>query len=559
MRMWLLAALAAMGGVGGIAAQSEPLLQLQGKPYFDGDMTLHVIDEGSVGQAVWLGLGLDPLPFDAPVMTNKGPWYIGTLTHVLVLGAIPAGGQLDLPFTMPGEIPAAVGLQLPMQVLVQGELSNPAPLPLDVPYLLPENAVAIDHPAPSQQAHFGDKVAAGDFNDDGVMDLAVGAWFEDVGGVDKAGRVYVLWGPDFSTYVVLEPAVPAYRLHFGDGLAVADFDGDDVDDLAVGEGSGGDPPTPGAHGHVYLFRGGGTFSLLPWRVVTSQGTGQEAAIFGRVMGAGDIDGDAIPDLVIGAPDATVQGHSKAGRIEVFYGPGFAGAQLTENPNPKPDDFFGSRVSLGDVSGDAILDIVEASGRASVGGISQVGRLHVYDGPSLTLVAVIDNPHPAAGDRFGEGLYATDLDGDDRVEVITSDVKGAFYVVWDVLTGATISSWPKPPSPNSTPAATSFGYFFAATDANGDDLVDIVIADPFEGDSVGCGLLSAGGVLYVSLAPFYSTYNRLANPLSACGDEFSWNLIAADVNGDGSDELVAGNDTADVGGTFNAGRVVIVGP
>jgi hypothetical protein len=293
--------------------------------------------------------------------------------------------------------------------------------------------------------------------------------------------------------------------------------------------------------------------------MTSAGTGQAAAIFGRVMRAGDFDGDEVPDLVIGAPDATVAGFTKAGRLEVFHGPNFASAQLIENPEPKKNDFFGTGVSLGDATGDGILDIIEASGRASAGGLTQVGRLHVYDGPTLALLQTIENPQPAAGDRFGEGLHAADLDGDGLVEIIAADVKKTFYVVWDALGGPSVASWPKPPSPNPTPASNSFGYFFAATDASGDGSVDVVIADPFEGDSAGCGLLSAGGTLYVALAPYYSTYLRLANPFSACGDEFGWNLIAADLEGDGVDELVAGNDTGDVGGVFNSGRVIIVRP
>jgi hypothetical protein len=549
----MLTLLLACGIAGTASAQTGPLLQLQGAPYSGGDLTMHL--SGDVGKQAFVLYGLNPL--DPPLITSKGPLFVGTLANIVPLGSIPSGGRIDVPFTVPPLHPSLAGIPLVMQGYVPGALSNPATLPLDQPYLLPENAIVVDHPVPSHKAKFGECVAAGDFNNDGTADLAVSARFESVNGAAEAGRVYILWGPEYASYTALEPSVPVYRLHFGQGLAVADFDGDDIDDLAVGEGTGGDPPTPDAHGHAYIFRGGAAFPTSPWATVTSSGTGLEGYPFGGQMRAGDINGDSVPDLVIGTMVATVQGVAMAGRLEVFHGPQFAKAQLVENPEPKPNDFFGSAVSLGDVSGNGVLDIIEASGRASTSGLSQVGRLHVYDGPTLTLLQTIENPQPAAGDRFGEGLHVADLDGDGLVEVIAADVKKTFYVVWDAPGGLSIASWSKPPSPNPTPASTSFGYFFAATDASGDGTVDIVIADPFEGDSVGCGLLSAGGALYVALAPFYSTYLRLANPFSACGDEFSWNLIAADLEGDGIDELVAGNDTADVGGVFNAGSVVIV--
>jgi hypothetical protein len=553
MRRALLPLLLAWGTAGTAFAQTEPLLQLQGAPYSGGSMSLHL--SGDVGKQALVLYGLNPL--DPPLFTSKGALFVGTVANILPLGAIPSSGRIDIPFTVPPLHPSLAGIPLVMQGFVPGALSNPATLPLDQPYLLPENAIAIDHPVPSFKANFGDTVEVGDFNDDGAMDLAVGAWFETVSGFDRAGRVYVMWGPDFATHDALESPEPGALKFFGTGMAVADLHGDGVDDLVVGEGSGGDPPPPGTHGHAYVYSGSKKFSIVPSAIITSAGTGIEVSLFGRQIRLGDIDGDNIIDLVSGTPNATVQGLAKAGRLEVFHGPDFSVPQLIDNPEPKTNDFFGSRVSLGDVTGDGIVDIVEASGRASTGGISQVGRVHVFDGPSLALLQAIENPEPAAGDRFGEGLHAADLDGDGLAEIIAADVRDTYYVVWDALGVAPIASWPKPPSPNPIPGATSFGYFFAVMDANADDIEDIVIADPFEGDTVGC--FAGGGAFYVTLAPYYSTYLRLANPFSACGDSFSWNLIAADLDGDGTDEVLAGDPTADSGGIFNGGRVVILRP
>jgi hypothetical protein len=174
-------------------------LQLQGQPYFGGTMSMHL--SGAVGQPALVAYGLDPLA--TPVQTGKGPWYVGTLVNLVPLGTVPAGGRIDLTFTMPPLMPAFIGLTIVMQGYVPAQLSNPASLQFDEPYLLAQDVKVIDHPLPVEQALFGDSTAVGDFNDDGEIDIAVGAWFEDVAGVDKAGWVYVMWGPEHSAFTRL--------------------------------------------------------------------------------------------------------------------------------------------------------------------------------------------------------------------------------------------------------------------------------------------------------------------------------------------------------------------
>ena len=534
-------------------SQTLPRLAVQGQPYSEGNITVHL--HGVTGQPALLAWGLDPL--DPPLATGKGEYHIGTLASVFGLGTIPAAGRIDVPLALPAFPPSAAGQHVVLQGYVPGQLSNPASLPLDPPYLLPVNAIVIDHPEPSFKANFGDKLAVGDFNADGVMDLAVGAWFETVDGIDYAGRVYVMWGPDFAAYTALQSPAPGFRKQFGNGLAVADFDADGVDDLVIGEGTGGDPPTPGVPGLLRVYRGSPAFSTRPALTITSAATGLGSYIFGRAIAAGDLDADGLPDLVVGTPSANVDGHDRAGAFEVFHGPAWGPPVVIQNPEPKPLDFFGFPVTMADVTGDGILDIVEASGRAKVGNVSQAGRIHIYDGPTLSLLATIDNPQPTANARFGEGLLAADLDGDGLAELVVADVKNNAYIVRNPLNAPTFEKRSKPPSPNPKPGATSFGYFIAATDANGDTLDDIVISDVFEGDVQGCGPMGGSGSLYVALAPYFSTFYRIPNPFGQCGESFSWSFIASDLTGIGIDELVNGNPTADAGNVFNAGRVVIL--
>jgi hypothetical protein len=88
---------------------------------------------------------------------------------------------------------------------------------------------------------FGRALAAGDFNANGYDDLAIGAWGEDLSGVNEAGSVNVLNGLSGGITSLLNRFLSQDVLEtlenddeFGKGLGAADFDGDGYIDLAIG-------------------------------------------------------------------------------------------------------------------------------------------------------------------------------------------------------------------------------------------------------------------------------------------------------------------------------------
>jgi len=160
---------------------------------------------------------------------------------------------------------------------------------------------------------FGRSLAnLGDLDGDGVIDLAVGAIGDDDGGVDQKGALWILFLNADGT-VKREQKISDTQGNFlgilggGDifGFAVTnlgDLDGDGVVDLAVGAPKDDDGGVKkGAvwilflkadgtvKGHKKLSDTGDAYGLFP---------GDE---FGSaVTGLGDIDGDGLPDLAVGA-------------------------------------------------------------------------------------------------------------------------------------------------------------------------------------------------------------------------------------------------------------------
>ena len=152
---------------------------------------------------------------------------------------------------------------------------------------------------------FGAALAAGDFDGNGVPDLAIGAPGEDNG----AGKVHVTYlnsdGTVNSPVSIANPNTAADA--FGTSLAAGDFDGDGALDLAIGA-----PGENNGAGKVYVayLNSNGTVKSL----VSIANSNTAADAFGTSLAAGDFDGDGVLDLVIGAPGED----NGAGKVHVTY-------------------------------------------------------------------------------------------------------------------------------------------------------------------------------------------------------------------------------------------------
>jgi hypothetical protein len=181
---------------------------------------------------------------------------------------------------------------------------------------------------------FGTALAAGDFNNDGFGDLAIGAPGEDVGTITQAGAVNVLYGSAsglaaaggqfFSQDTAGVLGSAEAKDGFGSALGVSDFDNDGFADLAVGvpsEGLGA-LTQAGAVNVLYGSAGGltatGNQQFLQG-VGGVLGTAEIGDEFGFALTSGDFNTDGFGDLAIGVPLEDIGTRFDAGGINVLYG------------------------------------------------------------------------------------------------------------------------------------------------------------------------------------------------------------------------------------------------
>jgi hypothetical protein len=184
---------------------------------------------------------------------------------------------------------------------------------------------------------FGFSLAAGDFDNDGFDDLAVGVPADNTAGV-KAGAVNVLYGKagglNASRNQLWSRASdgvlgdPSEGDRFGHSLAVGDFDGTGFADLAVGA-PGTDVSGKTDAGSVNVLYGSATGittlhnQLWDQNGLDKDGGAEAGDEFGWSLTAADFDKDGVADLAIGVPGEDVPVGAvtvvDAGSVNVLYG------------------------------------------------------------------------------------------------------------------------------------------------------------------------------------------------------------------------------------------------
>jgi len=252
---------------------------------------------------------------------------------------------------------------------------------------------------------------AGDIDGDGFADVMVGAIGADPNGVTDAGSVIVYSGRLGNQLMSFHGA--AISDTFGYSLANAgDVDLDGVPDLIIGALMT-DLNGFIQVGSAYVYSGATRAQLYRF-----DGEADFDDFAFAVDGAGDVNGDGVPDLIVGSVLADPNGLVDAGSAFVYSGA--TGLQLYRFNGQFPGDELGSAVAgIGDVNGDGFDDLAVGAILASPNGVSNAGSVFVYSGFDGTQLYRYDGA--GVDDRLGLSVSAAgDFDADGRPDFMVGD-------------------------------------------------------------------------------------------------------------------------------------------
>jgi hypothetical protein len=463
----------------------------------------------------------------------------------------------------------------------------------------------------------------GDVNGDGIDDLLIGA----VGITDenshKTGGAYLVYGTEAQLLGVLNTAhltswaTTAIEIHGGEtgalcGQAVAGigyFNDDEFSDFAIGC-----PGVSSATGITFVLFGSGAistnFTLQGDSMVDFQGFRVTGATPGEssgsvLAGGGDINGDSLDDLLIGAPL-----YQNTGAVYAVFGrsSGFNDIDMDQHTSTQAvaittsgtytHAMLGSALAIANVHGNRHADVVIGAQGTNVDNISGAGRVYVLSGANfqngdINLDSFADddddNDLPlsytlsgtTAMEYFGSGISDLgDLNGDGASELLIaasggsySDLRHMVGIVYVVYSGFNYTDLPSNNltdtdqggygyriiGPGTTYDTTSMQRVANVGDQNGDHINDFAI--PFmtqfnyTTDFLVYVVYGSADGTDVDLRSFTDAHGYRIR--SSAGLELMVVAGAGDFNRDGREDVVVGASDATVEGNNGAGMVYLL--
>ena len=376
--------------------------------------------------------------------------------------------------------------------------------------------------------NLGASLATGDINGDAIDDLVMCASTADFGGLADRGIAYVVFGdPNFFEASERDLAVAgSWDMRIlgpvvgGDMGGMNAFGGLDAQAAAVGylnDDAYGDIAL-GVHladgqatdaGRAYIVFGapygsGFTFNLAQSGsgFVRIDGTGQYDEL-GCVVATGDLTGDGMDELILGAEYASQGLFSSEGAVYVLRGRASWSTQMYVSSNSdikllgvNSYDGLGEALAVGDFNGDGVVDLAAAAPGADAGEYTN-----------------------QRGDGFVYGLLGSTAYQSGYFLIDYASAMPDFLLIGEY--------------------EENLGTLVSAGDFDGDGIDDIAAAERFAGPSTNGVVEVLLGRSFAAGETFEATVNTDLRIVGAASDRISFSLAACDVNGDDVDEVFFG--------------------
>jgi len=445
---------------------------------------------------------------------------------------------------------------------------------------------------------FGGSLHVADMTGDGELDLLVGTYLSDAGGAN-AGEVKLFSGipGGFFEQTASKSWTGDHSSDFfGSGVTSCDFNGDGYEDLAVGALADEDRTVTEiaySQGSVWFFLGGpnGLAEQPSQKVYGSVPDGAGGWMYsgevrlGRELEAGDVNGDGICDLVVGAYEFEPPNENgNDGAVFVYLGADSLGSSTAVFGAPvvawagldpdSRDSYLGRELDVGDVDADGLDDILIGQYRENAPGLSGdrhgAARLFLGEPWSYTPATEWVMPSEAVWSWFGNNGYDAvghevrlrEMTGDGAADILVSgyneEVPGGINSTGAIVTFAGVPGGVPADSPSAWFAGTVSGELYGVRVEGLPDLDGDGVADLFVYASRADNHGYRAGVPYFHPSTLGATAVPLGNPGDSSGQRAGEGVaVLGDLNSDGYEEVAVGVPEYDnAGNQINAGMVQI---